>query len=198
MASLNQCQNCGREIPLGAGYCPNCGAQVSSVNNPVETAQRWRHERRRRPEDDWWGVVTAAGFFVIIGLTIFAYPDVFSRIIDYLESFATYGHPVLPPYSLGEVIIYFFYLSGIWGLIAAGLRFALTNRITKPTQDVVGALFALYIGNSFSMFYAGAYGGWGLLGTLILGLAVVIIASALIGYFVPRAVKTETLTGIRA
>ena len=171
---------------------------MSFFNNPVETGPGWRHERRHAPRDDWWGAVSAIGFFVIIGITIFTFPDVFSRIADYLASFATYGHPVLPPYSLGEVIIYFFSLSGIWGLIAAGLRFALTNRITKPTQDVVGALFALYIANSFKMFYAGAYDGWGLLGTLVLGLVVVIVTSALIGYFVPRAVKNETLSGIRA
>jgi len=36
------CTKCGREIPLGANFCPNCGSSVSAplVAKPVEIAKQ--------------------------------------------------------------------------------------------------------------------------------------------------------------
>ncbi|HZW58619.1 MAG TPA: zinc ribbon domain-containing protein [Nitrososphaerales archaeon] len=191
MSSVTYCSNCGKEIPAGALYCSNCGAKAVSTVSQGYWQRDHSRRARRREEDGWWGAVRALGFLAIIVLTIVTYPNVFSLIADYFRSFVTYGHPVLPPYSLGQVIIFFFNVSGIWGLIAAGLRFAFTNSYVRAAQDVAGALFALYIARTFTEFYARAFGGWGLLGYLALGLVGVIIASALIGFAVPRVLRSE-------
>jgi hypothetical protein len=96
-----------------------------------------------------------------------------------------YGHPVLPVYGLGQIVIYFLTISGIWGLVAAALRFAFTNSLSRPMRDIVGALFALYIASSFSQFYARTITGWGLVLAFIVGLAIVITADAALRIFVP-------------
>lgn len=93
------------------------------------------------------------------GLTISQYPNVFSLITRYFETWGTLGYPVLPGYALGPVIIYFFTVSGIWGLVSAGLRFAFTNFLSRPMRDIVGALFALYVANAFSQLYLGGSQG---------------------------------------
>lgn len=189
MQEIRHCTKCGKELPENAVFCPSCGANLQAgFVSPEErwSYRRYRRERRRERRGDWWGVVTALGFLVIIGATIIRYPDVFTRIIDYFTSFGIYGHPVLPSYSLGQVIVYFFLVAGIWGIVAAALRFAFTGAISRATQDTVGGLFALYISSVFSRFYAHAYGGWGLVGLLVIGLAVVIVANALISFFIPN------------
>lgn len=189
MQEVKYCTKCGRELPENAVFCPYCGVNIQSgVGAPSETfwhSRVYRRERRRR-RGDWWGAVTALGFIVIIGATIINYPDVFTRIIDYFASFGVYGHPVLPSYSLGQVIVYFFLVAGIWGIVAAGLRFAFTGAMSNAAQDAVGGIFALYISNVFSQFYSHSYGGWGLVGLLAAGLVVVIVANALIAFLVPN------------
>jgi hypothetical protein len=181
---MKYCNNCGKEIPQGAVYCPECGRSVTYVAPP----QTWWNWDRYTRENDWWGLVTAFGFLVVIGLTIVAYPDVFSRITRYLESFATYGHPVLPSYNLGQVLIYLFNLSGLWGIIAAVLRFFVTGSASKAARDGAGAIFSLYTANILTQFYGGFFNGWGLVGMWIVGLVILIVADALIAFFVPRRV----------
>jgi hypothetical protein len=191
MQRLIHCGTCGTEVPNDAAYCPNCGSKISLASSRSDWNWRWnkRDYYSHRREDDWWGLVTAAGFFIVIGLTIAAYPDVFNRVVNYFQSFETYGHPVLPSYNLWQVLIYFFNLSGIWGLIAAALRFFITSSGSRAARDGVGALFSLYTANILTQFYSGAFGGWALVGMWIVGLVVVIVADALITFFVPRRIS---------
>ena len=186
MQRLSHCENCGNEIPSDAIYCPNCGSKVefSTRRRRDWTGDDYYYRRR----GDWWGLVAAAGFLVVFGLTFATYPDLFGRIGSYLESFAAYGHPVLPSYNLGQVLIYFFNLCGIWGLIAATLRFVVTNSAARSARDGVGAIFAFYTANILTQFYAGAFGGWGLVGMWLVGLFAVIVADALITLLVPRRI----------
>jgi hypothetical protein len=130
--------------------------------------------------------LSALGFLLIIGLTISRYPDVFARTVTYFDSWGVYGHPGLPARGLGQVVIYFLTICGIWGVVVAALRFAFTNSLTRPMRDMVGALFALYVASSFFQFYAGTITGSGLVLAFFVGLAIVIIANAAIGIFFPR------------
>jgi hypothetical protein len=183
---MRYCNNCGKEIPQDAVYCPECGSSIAVGASPRTWWNRNSERNRYGRENDWWGLVTAIGFLVIIGLTIAAYPDVFSRVIRYLESFGTYGHPVLPPYYLGQVMIYLLNLSGVWGIIAAALRFVLTGSASRAARDGVGAIFSLCTASILTRFYEGFFNGWGLVGMWIVGLVILIIADALITFFVPR------------
>jgi len=197
---MKYCNNCGKEIPQDSAYCPECGCSIAnSASDRTWWNSSWNSDRNQyRRENDWWGLVTALGFFVVIGLTIAAYPDVFSRVVKYLESFATYGHPVLPSYNLGQVLIYLFNLSGIWGIIAAALRFVLTGSASRAARDGVGAIFSLYTASILTRFYGGFFNGWGLVGMCIVGLIILIIAEALITFFVPRRLQLYDRSHITA
>ena len=190
------CQNCGKELTPGAAYCANCGARVGAYS-PADwwwerRRERWERRLERRERHEWdpvdaaFGAIRGVGFLVVIGLTIFLYPDVFTLVIKYLESWGTYGHPVLPPHALGLVIVFLFSASGGWGLVSAGLRLAFTSRLARSLREVVGAVFSIYIAFIFTEFYGSVVRGAGLVLLFFVGLAVMVLVNTLIRHFVPR------------
>ena len=183
------CQRCGKELAPGATYCHNCGARVGEYS-PADWWWTWRRERWARhdwePVDAAWGAVNGVGFLIIIGLMVFWYPDVFTLVVRYLESWGTYGHPVLPSHALGQVIIFLFTAGGFWGLASSGLRLAFTSRFARPLRGIVGALFSLYVAFIFSQFYSNTIHGAGLVLAFFVGLAAMVLVNALISHFVPR------------
>jgi len=191
------CQKCGKELAPGAAYCQYCGSAVGGYS-PADWwwgRQRWRWERReeRRERRDWepidaaWGAVTGVGYLIIIGLMVFWYPDVFTLVVKYLESWGTYGHPVLPGHALGQVLIFLFTAGGVWGIVTSGLRLALTSRIAKPLRDIVGGLFSLYVAFILSAFYGTTLSGAGLVLAFFVGLAGMIVMDAMISIFLPHS-----------
>lgn len=194
--NLMYCQSCGKELTTGAAFCASCGARVGAYS-PAEYwwgwgRWRWERERERRawhdmePVDAAWGAVRAVGFLVIIGLTIAYYPDVLVLLFRYLESWGSYGYPVLPPRALGEVIIFLFTAGGVWGMGSAGARLALSSRLRETMRDAVGGAFSLYVAFIFTQFYAGTTRGAGLVLLFFLGLAAMVLVNAIISHFVPR------------
>ena len=183
------CQRCGRELAPGAAYCHNCGARVGEYS-PSDwwwSRPRERWERRDwEPVDAAWGAVNAVGYLIILGLMIFWHPDVFALLVRYLESWGTYGHPVLPPHALGQVIIFLFTAGGLWGLVSSALRLVFTARVARPVRGVIGALFSLYVAFALTQFYARVLSGAGLVLAFFVGLAGVVLANALTWHFLPR------------
>jgi len=190
------CQRCGKELASGAAYCQYCGARAGEYS-PADwwwERQRWRWERReeRRERHDWepidaaWGAVTGVGYLIIIGLMVFWYPDVLTLVVKYLESWGTYGRPVLPGHALGQVMIFLFASCGVWGVVTSGLRLVLTSRLTKALRGVVGGLFSLYIAFILASFYGRAINGAGLVLAFFVGLAAMIIVDSMISLFIPR------------
>ena len=182
------CQSCGKELAPGAAYCQNCGARVGEYSPADWWA--WRRERWERrdwePVDAAWGAIRGVGFLIIIGLMVFWYPDVFTLVVKYLESWGIYGHPVLPPHDLGQVFIFLFTAGGLWGLASSGLRLVFTSRFARPLRDVVGALFSLYVAFILTQFYSGNIHGAGLVLVFFVGLAIMVMANALVSHFLPR------------
>jgi len=192
---MTYCHKCGKEVAADAAYCIYCGARVGEPFPWGRWRERdWeRHWRREKERDGWWGAVNAFGFLIIIALTISRYPDVFTLIARYLGSWGTHGYPILPGYDLGQVMIYLFTASGIWGVLSSCLRFAFTTSFARPMRGIVGAMFALYIASSLSQYYSGAIKGSGLVLDFFVGLAIVIVANAMIAYFVPHRInRTKT------
>ncbi len=187
MEGDTRCEKCGAEAPNGAVYCPNCGSRILRVPSGSNWDWNWKISSQKEP--DWWGLILAAGFLIVFFITITTFPDVFTKLTNYFESFETFGHAVLPPYALGQIMIFFFNLCGIWGLVAAALRFGLTGSGSRALSDGVGALFSLYTAEILIQFYAGTIRGTELVGLWIVGLFFLIVASALITLFVPRKIS---------
>jgi hypothetical protein len=183
------CQKCGKEVNPGAAYCHNCGARVGEYS-PAEWWWTWRRERWERhewePMDAVWGAISALGYLIIIGLTIFSYPNVFTLVVKYFESWGTYGHPVLPSYTLGQPIIFLFAAGGVWGILSSGLRLALTSRFARSLRGVVGGLYSLYFAFILNRFYARAFDGGVLVLLFFVGLAVMVLVNAMISLLLPR------------
>jgi len=195
------CHKCGKELPQDAAYCANCGARVGGYTPAEYWWGRWDRDRdRERHRHDWepadaaWGALRAVGFLVVIGLTIARFPDVFVLILRYLESWGTYGYPVLPPSALGQVIVFFLTAGGVWGLVSSGLRLAFSGRLRRPLRDIVGDVFSLYVAYAFAQFYARTIRGAGLVLAFFIGLAAVVLVNALITHFVPRRRGTRQET----
>ena len=188
------CQRCGKELAPGATYCHNCGARAGEYS-PADWWWAWRRERWERhdwePVDAAWGAIRGVGFLIIIGLTIFSYPNVFTLFVKYLESWETYGHPVLPSYGLGQAIIFLFAAGGIWGILISGLRLAFSNRFARPLRGVVGGLFSLYVAFILNRFYAKAINGAALVLVFFVGLALMVLVNAMISHFLPRRRAAE-------
>ena len=188
------CQRCGKELPPDAAYCANCGARVGGYS-PADLWWEWRGrrwEREGRPRHEWepvdaaWGAVRAVGFLIIIGLTIAWYPDVFVLFFRYLGSWGTHGYPVLPPFALGQVIVFLFTASGVWGLASSAMRLVFSSRLRRPVRNIVGAVFSLYVAYIFTQFYARAIRGAGLVLAFFVGLAAMVLANALVTHLLPR------------
>jgi hypothetical protein len=198
------CQACGKELTPGAAYCASCGAKVGGTP-PADwwwerQRERWERRQERWERHEWepvdaaFGAVRGVGFLVVIGLTIFLYPNVFALVIKYLESWGTYGHPVLPPRALGNVMIFLFTASGAWGLVSAGLRLAFTSRFARSLREIVGALFSLFVAFILTEFYGNAIRGAGLVLLFFIGLAVMVLVNTLVRHFVPR-LRDQKRTG---
>ncbi len=190
------CHRCGKELTPDAAYCHSCGARVGEYS----PSDWWRERRKERWErHDWepldaaWGVVVAVGYLIIIGLMVFWYPDVFTLVVKYFESWQNYSYPVLPPHALGEVLIFLFSACGVWGIVGAGLRLAFTSRFARPLRDVVGGLFSLYVALILTEFYANVLKGSGLVLLFFVGLAGMVLLQGMITHFLPRR-KGQTQT----
>jgi hypothetical protein len=187
------CHRCGKELPVDATYCANCGARVGEYS-PADRYWEWRRERRHEwdPIDAIWGAVRALGFLIIIGLTIAFYPNVITLTIKYLESWGTYGHPVLPGEALGKALIFLFAASGVWGIISAGMTLLFSSRVRRPLRNVVGGVFALYFAFLLSQFYGKGITGAGLVLAFFIGLAIMVLVNAIISFIFPRRKPTKT------
>jgi hypothetical protein len=189
------CLRCGKELAPGAAFCHNCGARVGEYSPVDWRSERWRErwERRRErwerrewdPMDAAWGAIIGVGYLIIIGMTIFYYPDVFTLLTKYFEGWGTHGQPVLPPYALGQVLIFLFTAGGVWGVVSSGLRLGFTTRFERPLRGIVSALFSLYVAFTLNRFYARAFSGAGLVFAFFVGLAVVILVNTMIRHILP-------------
>lgn len=132
-----------------------------------------RETSAHKKKDSFW-IVPTVGFLITIALTVIIYPNLPQDIIVYFKTFERYGGPVLPPYNIGQALIFFFSISGMWGLVAASLRYVFRHPVKKVVEDVMGSFFAFFIAFILSAYYAGTITGRKLILLFIIGLVVVI------------------------
>lgn len=132
-----------------------------------------RETSAHKKKDSFW-IVPTVGFLITIALTVIIYPNLPQDIIVYFKTFERYGGPVLPPYNIGQALIFFFSISGMWGLVAASLRYVFRHPVKKVVEDVMGSFFAFFIAFILSAYYAGTITGRKLILLFIVGLIAVI------------------------
>lgn len=140
---------------------------------------------RVRAPDFFW-IVPLGGFFIIVGLTLAQYPDVFQLIGNYFRTLTESNTFVRPPLRLGEATVFFFLVSGGWGLVAAALRFVFGHAPAKAVGDVMGSFFAFLVAFLVNQYYHGAVSAASLIPLLIVGLGVVVIVNAIASHLQRR------------
>ncbi len=175
MLRIEYCPKCGEKIPKVGAYCSKCGYYVQSSYQ----RERYVHWKRRSYDNVLWGLISIAGFLIVLGLTISAYPDLFSRVVSYLMEFGTYAKPVLPPYSLGQPLMHFLNLSGIWGVVFGAIRLAVGHSPREAIGNITWSPFAFYLAYMLSQFFNQAFRGSPLVLFAIFGAVVFMIVNAI-------------------
>jgi len=132
-----------------------------------------RETSAHKKRDSFW-VVPTVGFLITVALTLLIYSDLPQDIIVYFKTFERYGGLVLPPYNIGQALIFFFSISGMWGLVAASLRYVFRHPAKKVVEDVMGGFFAFFLAFILSAYYSGIITGRKLILIFIVGLIAVI------------------------
>ena len=166
------CTRCGAELPEGALVCPKCGTPTQATVQPTVVSYV---RPPPRSEFDILGAISAGGVLIILALTWLVYPNLFNIVIDYFRSFGTYGRPVMPPYTLGQPIMFFLDAIGIWGIVIGGLRLALMHFPRKAVGDIMTGVFWLILSYLLSEFYRGHIHGTTLIPVAIIALGVLVI-----------------------
>jgi hypothetical protein len=144
----------------------------------------FQNNRLRTPDFFW--IVPLGGFFIIVGLTLAQYPDIFQLISNYFRTLTETNRAVMPPLRLGQAIVFFFLVSGGWGLVAAALRFVFGHSPAKAVGDIMGSFFAFLIAFLLNQYYQGTVSALSLIPLLIVGLGVVVIINAVASHLQRR------------
>lgn len=178
---LNEyCPDCGEKVARSAAYCNRCGASLEKYGRTTAPGSMVRRWQRRHASSPVWGILSFFGFFIIIGLTFTAYPNVIDRIARYFSELASLGRLVLPGYYLGQPIIYFLNLSGAWQVVQGSIRLALSRDSRPAIGNIVSGAYSLYLAHLFNEFYLRTIPGHILVFYGIVGLAGLIIVNAVI------------------
>ena len=121
-----------------------------------------------------------AGFFIVIGLTLQAFPDIVSRGSSLADIFANGQFNI--PYRIGQPIIFFLTLAGIWGVAAGGLRAIFTQFKRNAIGDVIWGFFAIFVAALFRWYYGGIIGIADFGPLIVIGLGLVIVANVAVWY----------------
>jgi hypothetical protein len=179
---MQYCQKCGEKLADDARFCTKCGAPVIRSEQPVNRrVVREEIRQKVRHEPDILGAVSAGGFLIILALAWLSYPNILSLIIDYFQGFQTPTGFVWPSYGLGQPIMFILNLSGVWGLIIAGLRLVLMHSPGRAVNDVAGALFSFYLAYVLSQYYQGIVTANNLVPLFLVGLGILIIVNVIGG-----------------
>jgi len=132
------------------------------------------------------GLVSFGVLLILLAVTWIRYPTLGNQFIDYFQSFAQYGRPVMLPVKLCEPIIFFLGFLGFWNLILAGLR-TLTRRGPRgAVSDVVTGLGLLYVAFILLEYTRGAITASLVLPVIVIGLGALIILAVFLRFLIPK------------
>ena len=115
-----------------------------------------------------------------MALTWLVYPNLFSILVDYFRSFEVHGGPVMPPYALGQPIMFLLDGIGIWGIVIGGLRFALMHFPRKAVGNIMNGIFWLAVSYLLSEFYRGQIDWSTLIAAAIIALGILVIVGMIL------------------
>jgi hypothetical protein len=144
--SEKRCSNCGKNLPLDAKFCLNCGSDA------LEIVQKQFYEANGRSSP-----LTAGGVLIILG-SCFAFVGGILGLIFSIRFASFYGRgapfsPLLVPYSAAV---------GLFGIL--GFAFGLASGIQVLRRrhfaaSIIGAVFVVFAGIlNFLFFIVPSYG----------------------------------------
>ena len=162
-------------------FCSKCGAALGPTAKPPAT--RIAERGPRRP--DILGFVSAGVIIIIMALAYIRNPIAPSVIIDYFESMGNQGTFLKPPLILLDAAIFFFYATGVWGIILSALRIVLERNARKAFGDLVGGFFSFFCAFLLTNYAADVFAGRITLAYFVVGIGLLVIVNA-IAYFLSQ------------
>lgn len=197
------CASCGTPTPTAASSADEFGAKVSEgaqdfAKRMQQEAERVSETVRRETDSRFGhmppeayrsepliGAISAGAVLIIVALTFFRYPDIFTIMGDYFRSMGELGAFFRPPRVVLDAASFFFASVGLWTFVVTVLRLLAQSSPRRALNDVVGGMFSLYVAFVVSAYAALRVGGIGALALIIAGLGALVILHGIIAMALP-------------
>lgn len=163
-------------------FCPKCGTALDTTAKPPKT--KVAEKGPKRP--DILGFVSAGVILIIIAITYIRNPIAPSVIIGYFESMGNQGMFIKPPLILFDAAIFFFYATGVWGIILSALRIVLERNARKAFGDLVGGFFSFFCAFLSTNYAADVFAGRITLAYFLVGIGLLAIVNAIAYFAFPK------------
>jgi hypothetical protein len=158
-------------------FCPNCGtAQPKQV--PATPAPSTRPRQKRRT--DILGGLSAGVVLILLAISYLLYPVALETVTAYIQRVAMQRIFLKPPIIILNFSIFFFYASGVWGLVLSTLRLVVQRNIRQTLTDLLGALFSIYCGFLLTNYLEDVVTSQGAFAYFIVGIGILIVGNAVI------------------
>jgi hypothetical protein len=158
-------------------FCPNCGtAQTTREPAPVLSSST----PRTKPRSDILGGLSFGVVLILLAITYIRYPVAPETVITYIQRLANQRVFLKPPVILLNFSIFFFYASGVWGLVLSALRLLIQHNTRRTVTDLLGAFFSIYCGYLLSNYLDDMITSQESFAYFIVGIGVLIIGNAVI------------------
>jgi len=98
------------------------------------------------------GLLSFGGFVLIVGFTLFIYPDTFTKIGTFIKDLVDQKAWSRPPYPLPEAASLFVISIGVLSFVVASVRLVAGQPWYKALQDVSWGIAMVFLGYLFLLY----------------------------------------------
>lgn len=133
------------------------------------------------------GLLSFGGFVIIVGLTLFIYPETFTIIGTYIRNLVDQKTWIKPPYPLPEAAALFVISIGVLSFVVAVARLTAGHPWYRALQDASWGTALVFLGYLFMLYAQETMRARLILPTFIILAGVLIVANVVFRYFYARS-----------
>ena len=176
------CSKCGGAVHDEISFCPQCGGAIGASARPV----KFRIQKKGLRGPDILGIISAGVILIILAITYLRYPIGPAVILDYIQSMSDLGAFIKPPLTLLNLVAFFLYTTGIWGIVLSGLRIIFQRSVRKALGDLIGGFFSLFCAYLLTSYATDVITGQIALGYFVITIGIIVIGSTIVYFTFPE------------